>query len=65
VIEGLPADVVTLGLAGDVDQVATRAKLLPLNWQSRLPNNKRALHPPPSYSWCARATPKASRTGAI
>jgi sulfate/thiosulfate-binding protein len=39
VIEGLPADVVTLGLAGDVDQVATRAKLLPLNWQSRLPNN--------------------------
>jgi sulfate/thiosulfate-binding protein len=39
VIEGLPADVVTLGLAGDVDQIATRAKLLPLNWQSRLPNN--------------------------
>jgi sulfate/thiosulfate transport system substrate-binding protein len=39
VIEGLPADVVTLGLAGDVDQVAKRAKLLPLNWQSRLPDN--------------------------
>jgi sulfate/thiosulfate-binding protein len=39
VIEGLPADVVTLGLAGDVDQIAIRAKLLPLNWQSRLPNN--------------------------
>ena len=39
VIEGLPADVVTLGLAGDVDQVAARAKLLPLNWQSRLPDN--------------------------
>ncbi len=39
VIEGLPADVVTLGLAGDVDQIATRAKLLPLNWQSRLPDN--------------------------
>ncbi len=38
VIEGLPADVVTLGLAGDVDQIAARAKLLPLNWQSRLPN---------------------------
>ncbi len=29
VIEGLPADVVTLGLAGDVDQVAVRGKLLP------------------------------------
>jgi sulfate/thiosulfate transport system substrate-binding protein len=39
VIDGLPADVVTLGLAGDVDQVAIRGKLLPLNWQSRLPNN--------------------------
>jgi sulfate/thiosulfate-binding protein len=39
VIEGLPADVVTLGLAGDVDQIAARAKLLPLNWQSRLPDN--------------------------
>ena len=39
VIEGLPADVVTLGLAGDVDAIATRGKLLPLNWQSRLPNN--------------------------
>jgi sulfate/thiosulfate-binding protein len=39
VIDGLPADVVTLGLAGDVDAVATRGKLLPLNWQSRLPDN--------------------------
>ena len=39
VIEGLPADVVTLALAGDVDAIATRGKLLPLNWQSRLPNN--------------------------
>ena len=35
----LPADVVTLGLAGDVDAIATRGKLLPLNWQSRLPDN--------------------------
>jgi sulfate transport system substrate-binding protein len=39
VIDGLAADVVTLGLAGDVDAIATRGKLLPLNWQSRLPNN--------------------------
>ncbi len=39
VIEGLAADVVTLALAGDVDSVATRGKLLPLNWQSRLPDN--------------------------
>jgi sulfate transport system substrate-binding protein len=39
VIDGLAADVVTLGLAGDVDAIATQGKLLPLNWQSRLPNN--------------------------
>jgi sulfate/thiosulfate transport system substrate-binding protein len=39
VINGLAADVVTLGLAADVDAIATQAKLLPLNWQSRLPHN--------------------------
>jgi len=30
---------VTLALAGDIDAIATRGKLLPANWQSRLPNN--------------------------
>jgi sulfate transport system substrate-binding protein len=39
VIDGLEADVVTLALAGDIDEIAARAKLLPSNWQSRLPNN--------------------------
>src|SRR5437763_127566 len=39
VIDGLEADVVTLALAGDIDEIAARAKLLPPNWQSRLPNN--------------------------
>jgi sulfate/thiosulfate transport system substrate-binding protein len=39
VIDGLPADVVTLALAGDIDAVATTGKLLPINWQSRLPHN--------------------------
>ena len=39
VIDGLQADVVTLGLAGDIDAIAANAKLLPLNWQSLLPNN--------------------------
>ena len=39
VIDGLPADVVTLALAGDVDAIASKGKLLPLNWQTRLPNN--------------------------
>ena len=39
VIDGLPADVVTLALAGDIDAIATTGKLLPVNWQSRLPHN--------------------------
>ncbi len=39
VIDGLPADVVTLALSYDIDEIAQRAKLLPANWQSRLPHN--------------------------
>ena len=39
VIDGLEADVVTLALAADIDAIAREAKLLPDNWQSRLPNN--------------------------
>jgi sulfate/thiosulfate transport system substrate-binding protein len=39
VIDGLAGDVVTLALAGDVDAIATKGKLLPLNWQTRLANN--------------------------
>lgn len=39
VIDGLEADVVTLALSGDIDQISQRANLLPKDWQSRLPNN--------------------------
>src|SRR6266568_1129517 len=39
VIDGLEADVVTLALAYDIDAISEKAKLLPANWQSRLPNN--------------------------
>ncbi|MGL6289412.1 MAG: sulfate ABC transporter substrate-binding protein [Silanimonas sp.] len=39
VIDGLRADVVTLALSGDIDSIAANARLLPVNWQSRLPNN--------------------------
>lgn len=39
VIDGLEADVVTLALAGDIDAIAERAKLIPADWQQRLPNN--------------------------
>ena len=39
VIDGLPADVVTLALAYDIDEIAQRGKLLPADWQKRLPHN--------------------------
>jgi sulfate transport system substrate-binding protein len=39
VIDGLDADVVTLALAYDIDAIAQKGKLLPANWQSRLPEN--------------------------
>jgi sulfate/thiosulfate-binding protein len=38
VINGLEADVVTLALAYDIDAISTQAKLLPADWQTRLPN---------------------------
>ena len=39
VIDGLSADVVTLALAGDIDALYQYGKLVPQNWQSRLPHN--------------------------
>ena len=37
VIDGLRADVVTLALAGDIDELHKLGKLIPEDWQSRLP----------------------------
>jgi sulfate transport system substrate-binding protein len=45
VIDGLDADVVTLGLAYDIDSISRRGKLLPADWQARLPD-----HSTPYYS---------------
>src|SRR5687768_13084895 len=39
VIDGLSADVVTLALAYDIDAIAEKGRLLPADWQKRLPNN--------------------------
>src|SRR3954451_24568394 len=39
VIDGLQADVVTLALAYDIDAIAENGKLLPKDWQTRLPSN--------------------------
>jgi len=39
VIDGLEADVVTLALAYDIDALHERGKLIPKDWQKRLPSN--------------------------
>ncbi|MBI3765153.1 MAG: sulfate ABC transporter substrate-binding protein, partial [Ignavibacteriales bacterium] len=39
IIDGLEADVVTLGLAYDIDALHEKGKLVPKDWQSRLPDN--------------------------
>ena len=38
VIDGLDADVVTLALSGDIDEIARRAGLIAPGWQARLPD---------------------------
>jgi sulfate/thiosulfate-binding protein len=39
VINGLQADVVTLGISADIDAISSKAGLIAPNWQSRLPQN--------------------------
>jgi len=39
VIDGLGADVVTLALAYDIDEISARGGLLPAGWQTRLPEH--------------------------
>jgi sulfate/thiosulfate transport system substrate-binding protein len=39
VIDGLQADVVTLALSYDVDEVGSKGRLFPADWQKRLPHN--------------------------
>jgi sulfate transport system substrate-binding protein len=39
VMDGLKADVVTLALAYDISVIAEKTGLLPVDWQTRLPNN--------------------------
>ncbi|WP_110651244.1 sulfate ABC transporter substrate-binding protein [Salinicola peritrichatus] len=39
VIDGLPADVVTLALGYDIDAIADRTGKIPEDWQSKLPHN--------------------------
>ena len=39
IIDGIEADVATLGLAFDIDELATKGGLVPADWQKRLPHN--------------------------
>ncbi len=39
IVDGLEADVATLALAYDIDQLSEKGKLIPKDWQKRLPNN--------------------------
>lgn len=39
VIDGLPADVVTLALSYDIDEIGAKGRLIPKDWQKRLPHN--------------------------
>lgn len=39
ILDGIEADVATLALAYDIDELANRGGLIPKDWQSRLPNN--------------------------
>ena len=39
VLDGLQADVVTLALAADIDNLRSKGNLLPADWQSKLPDN--------------------------
>ncbi len=39
IIDGIPADVATLALAYDIDELAAKGGLIPADWQKRLPHN--------------------------
>jgi len=39
VIDGLQADVVTLALSYDIDEIGAKGRLIPKDWQKRLPHN--------------------------
>jgi sulfate transport system substrate-binding protein len=39
IIDGLSADVVTLALSYDIDEISSKGRLIPKDWQARLPHN--------------------------
>jgi sulfate/thiosulfate transport system substrate-binding protein len=49
ILEGLEADVVTFNQVPDVQILADRGKLIPADWQSRLPNNSSPYYSLPAF----------------
>ncbi len=66
VIDGLTADVVTLALAYDIDEIAAKAKLRSCSRPIGKSGCRATVHRtrPQSFSLCARATPGTSGIGA-
>jgi sulfate/thiosulfate-binding protein len=58
VIDGLPADIVTLALALDIDAIAAQSKRLPTQWASKLPHQS-APYTSPIVFLVRRGNPKA------
>src|SRR4051812_46215763 len=58
VIDGLDADVVTLALSYDIDNISERAQLLPRDWQKAYPHNSS-----PYYSTIVLVVRKGSPKG--
>ena len=61
IIDGLEADVATLGIASDIDALHDNGDLLPADWQSRLPGESTpynsTLHVPAAFrAWSAART---------
>ncbi len=63
VIDGLPANVVTLALGSDIDKIAAKG-LLPADWQTKFPHNS-APYTSTVVLLVRHGNPKGSRTGAI
>src|SRR5258708_12247632 len=57
VIDGLEADVVTLGLAADIDALHDNGNLVAADWQTRSPPNT-SPYPPPTTLLLQKPTPK-------
>ena len=49
ILEGLPADVVTFNQVIDVQVLADRGKLIPADWQKRLPNSSSPYYSLPAF----------------